>query len=109
MFNYTAIGSGYFTVLVDGIAVSKHTAEREALENANRAKIAYPTSEVRVKHDYEVEVKFEQNVPSSGITVGVPVEVTVRASDPAAVSVEGSLKVTPLADVDVVLSLAFGK
>jgi Holliday junction resolvase RusA-like endonuclease len=109
VFTYTAAGSGYFTVLVGDMVVSKHTTEREALENANRTKVAYPTSEVRVKHDYEVAVEFEQSVPSSGITVGVPVEVTVTASDPAAVSVEGSLKVTPLADVDVVLSLAFGK
>jgi hypothetical protein len=109
MFNYTAIGSGYYHVLVDGVAVSKHTAEREAIENSNVAKLANPAADVRYRHDYEVGVALVQAPAEADAFVGVPVKVTVKANDPAAVTVTGGLTVTPLTDADVVLSVAFEK
>ena len=51
---YTAKGHGYYRVLVEGEEVSKHSAEREALESAaNRYEEGL---DVRVIHDYEVQV-----------------------------------------------------
>ena len=51
---YTAKGGGYYRVLVDGAEVSKHLAEREALESA--ANHYRDGLEVKVIHDYEVSV-----------------------------------------------------
>jgi hypothetical protein len=109
VFTYTAFGQGYYEVSVDGVVVSRHIAEREALENANYAKLDNPLKTVRVKHDYEVDVALQDAPASADALVGVPVKVTVIANDPAAVTVSGSLIVTPLTDADVVLSVAFEK
>jgi hypothetical protein len=52
--SFTAKGHGYYRVLVEGEEVSKHTAEREALESATNH---YEDGlDVRVIHDYEVQV-----------------------------------------------------
>lgn len=53
----TAIGSGYYRVYVDGIEVSKHTSEREAIESAFARETADPSKNVTYKHDYEVKVE----------------------------------------------------
>jgi hypothetical protein len=51
---FTAKGHGYYRVLVEGEEVSKHTTEREALESATNH---YEEGlDVRVIHDYEVQV-----------------------------------------------------
>jgi hypothetical protein len=104
MFNYTAIGSGYYHVLVDGVAVSKHTAEREAIENSNVSKLAKPASDVRVRHDYEVEVEFSEAPSFVDASVGQILNLKLVASDPSAVSISG-LSVTPLKAADVELSV----
>jgi hypothetical protein len=104
LFNYTALGSGYYSVVVDGNPVSKHTAEREALENANRAKLASPLSEVRVRHDYEVEVEFTEAPSFVNANVGEILNLKLVASDPSVVSISG-LSVTPLKEADVELSV----
>ncbi len=51
----TATKAGYFVVSVDGVEVSKHLQEREAIESAvNRV---LPGNDVRYRHDYEVVVQ----------------------------------------------------
>jgi hypothetical protein len=105
MFRYTALGSGYYSVIVDDAVVSKHTAEREALENANCAKLANPAARVVVSHDYEVEVEFEEAPSFVDASVGQTVSVTLRSSDPDALSVSGAVLLTPLKETDVELSL----
>jgi hypothetical protein len=107
VFSYTAKGSGYFRVLVDAAVVTSHTTEREALENANLAKLAKPSAAVHVVHDYDVEVALAKGAQINDAVVGVPVSVTVMADDPTSVNVTGSLIVTPVKDADVTLRLAF--
>lgn len=51
-----ARGSGPYIVYVNGGEYSRHTAEREALENATEALEADPTAEVYYVHDYTVDV-----------------------------------------------------
>ena len=52
----TAEGQGYYHVYVDGIAHTKHLAEREALESAGKAKRDNPESKVYYIHDYRVRI-----------------------------------------------------
>jgi len=55
MISFTAKGQGYYRVLVDNVEISKHVTEREALESAvNHVNNGL---DVRVIHDYEVQVK----------------------------------------------------
>jgi hypothetical protein len=51
----TAIKAGYFIVSVDGVDVSKHTQEREAIESA--VSRVLPGNDVRYRHDYVVVVQ----------------------------------------------------
>ena len=62
---FTARGSGYYRVYVDGIQVSRHIAEREAAERAVNEAEANPGAHVRYDHDYEVDVIL-QSAPSRG-------------------------------------------
>jgi hypothetical protein len=96
LFDYTAIGSGYFKVIVNDAEVSRHVTEREALERANAEELANPDADVKVRHDYEVDVDL--TAASVDTFVGVPVRFTLRASDPAAVSISGEIVVTPLVE-----------
>lgn len=59
----TAIGSGYFRVYANGLEVSKHTSEREAVEAAVNLEAVNPSSEITYKHDYEVKVEVEAPAP----------------------------------------------
>jgi hypothetical protein len=52
----TALGSGYYRVLVDGAQVTQHTTEREASEEAVEQKLNNPNSTVFYIHDYSVTV-----------------------------------------------------
>lgn len=54
-FLYTAVGR-YYHVYVDGEEFSKHTTEREAVENANLAIQENPGAEVFYRHIYDVRV-----------------------------------------------------
>lgn len=54
--SFTAIGSGYYRVMNGNSQVSQHVTEREALEALANAKIADPTADVYMYHDYRVEV-----------------------------------------------------
>lgn len=68
---FTALRSGQFIVSVDGVDVSKHTTEREALESAvNRVK---PGNDVRYRHDYVVVVQASTAtlVPLTGLQVSL--------------------------------------
>lgn len=69
----TAIGSGYFRVFKDGIEVSKHTSEREAIEAAVNLEDAAPTASVTYKHDYEVKVESEVTTAPVPPTTSTPV------------------------------------
>lgn len=55
----TAVGSGYFRVFKDGVEVSKHTSEREAIEKAFQVESLEPSANVTYKHDYEVKVETD--------------------------------------------------
>lgn len=55
--DFTARGSGYYRVFVDDVAVSQHTTEREALERATELEQEDPSRDVRVEHDYIVDVE----------------------------------------------------
>lgn len=54
---FTAVGSGYYKVFKDGVEVSKHTSEREAIEAATNLELADPASNISYKHEYEVKVE----------------------------------------------------
>jgi hypothetical protein len=51
----TALKAGYFIVSVDGVDVSKHTQEREAIESA--VSRVLPGNDVRYRHEYVVVVQ----------------------------------------------------
>lgn len=53
----TAVGSGYYTVSVNGVEVSRHTTEREAIEAAVNREQAKHGEVVRYRHDYVVKVE----------------------------------------------------
>lgn len=59
MFKLTAENSGYYYVYVEGVEVSKHVAEREAIEIAQEQKTLTPEKEVWLEHDYKVRVDKE--------------------------------------------------
>lgn len=52
----TARGSGPYVVYVNDVEYSRHTAEREALENASEALAENPSAAVRYEHEYVVDV-----------------------------------------------------
>lgn len=52
----TAAGSGYYRVMVNGVQVSQHVSEREAVEVAVNRKAAQLSNEVFYTHDYTVVV-----------------------------------------------------
>jgi hypothetical protein len=54
----TATGSGYYIVSVNGVDVSRHTAEREANEAVFNIAEANPSASVRYWHDYSVTVLY---------------------------------------------------
>ncbi len=53
----TAIGSGYYRVFKDGVEVSKHTSEREAVEAAINLESQNTSFNITYRHDYEVKVE----------------------------------------------------
>lgn len=52
----TAIRSGLFIVAVDGLDVSSHVAEREAVESAVNQQLGAPEAVVEYRHDYAVRL-----------------------------------------------------
>lgn len=61
MFKLTAENSGYYYVYVDGVEISKHVAEREAIESAQKQKEITPEKDVWLEHDYKVRVDKEDS------------------------------------------------
>ena len=61
---FTAVGSGYFIVRVNGVQVSQHSDEREACERIANIKLARPSDEVEFRHDYTVRATLV-NAPVS--------------------------------------------
>ena len=55
--NLTAQGSGLYIVSVDGVEVSQHVTEREAIESAVNQEQANPVAVVSYRHDYIVNVE----------------------------------------------------
>jgi hypothetical protein len=99
--DYTATGGGYYEVTVDGALLSKHLTEREAIENANVAKLANPSADVRYRHNYEVVVDLNQQQQITVQPAGTPLNFVLRASDPTAVSISG-MTVTLLDDDKII-------
>lgn len=60
MFKYTKKRSGYYKLLVDGVEVSQHSDAMEAVENGGAALVANPAAQVRVIHDYELWIEWEE-------------------------------------------------
>lgn len=56
---FTAIGSGYFIVQVNGVGVSRHSDEREACQRIANLKLAKPSDEVEFTHNYTVRATLE--------------------------------------------------
>ena len=54
----TAVGSGYYIVMADGMELSRHTTEREAAERAIIYNCDHPESDVTYHHDYQVRVDY---------------------------------------------------
>ncbi|MGB0878673.1 MAG: hypothetical protein ACPGXI_16680, partial [Mycobacterium sp.] len=61
--DFTARGSGYFRVFVNGDVISQHTTEREALERATEVELEDPSRHVHVTHDYTVDVEATGSTP----------------------------------------------
>jgi hypothetical protein len=85
----TAIGGGYYRVYRDGVEVSPHTTEREAIESAYRCKADYPCARVTYKHEYEVLVAkipvartFERDAEGDGYCYSRPPDDGVGPSAP---------------------------
>ena len=60
-------------VYLDGVEISKHLAEREALESLSNAVLANPTSDAYVDHDYRVEADMgtgENTGENTGVVLG---------------------------------------
>lgn len=55
----TAENQGYYTVYKNGVAVSNHTTEREAIEVAVNLELANPQDVVTYQHDYSVKVEAQ--------------------------------------------------
>jgi hypothetical protein len=70
MISLTAQNSGYYYVIVDGEDISKHVAEREAIESSLNIKTLNPEKEVRYEHRYVTDVDIEtttvQDPPTPG-------------------------------------------
>lgn len=58
-FVHTAIGGAYVRVLVDGIEISKHSAQHTAAMAAETAKAANPAARVVYKPEFEIEVTLK--------------------------------------------------
>lgn len=102
--SYTAQQQGYYRVQVNGVEVSKHLTEREALERAQDEESLDPTRDVVVTHDYAVKV--EDSAVAVDIIDGEVAELTLVASNPALVTIAGTVKVTALTGAgSVVLDL----
>ena len=69
-FKLTAIGSGYFIVLVNGAKVSQHLSEREAIEAAANRELQLPTDVVEYYHDYRVRVEGAWVLPEPPMPPG---------------------------------------
>lgn len=52
---FTAVGSGYYRVMLDGAQYSQHVTEREALESLANLVLADPAADAYLMHDYRVE------------------------------------------------------
>lgn len=53
----TAVKSGSYVVLINGVVSTSHTSEREAIEAAVNHEEANPSDVVTYRHDYEVRVE----------------------------------------------------
>lgn len=89
----TALGSGYYRVFKDGVEVSKHTSEREAVEAATNLEIADPSKAITYKHDYEVKVESEVATP-----IPVPTPIPPAPVNPIILYSPTSIWNTKLAD-----------
>jgi len=69
--SYTAEGGGYYGVYVDSVRVSRHIAEREALERAANEAFACDCA-VYVDHDYRVRVNVSGAVTPPDTTTTPP-------------------------------------
>lgn len=81
MLKLTAVGSGYYRVFVDGIQVSQHTAEREAIESA--ADHALTGAVVYYDHDYRVDVEAAVAAPAPPVVEPIEHKPTPPPVDPA--------------------------
>lgn len=64
----TANGSGYYVVSVNGVDVSRHTAEREAIEAAVNRELTTQADVVLYRHDYAVRVEQDAPAPAPAPT-----------------------------------------
>jgi hypothetical protein len=69
----TAVNAGYYVVSVNGVDVSKHTTEREAVEAAVAREAMNPSDVVFYRHDYVVKVESANvvSVALTGVSAGV--------------------------------------
>lgn len=101
--DFTARGSGYYRVFVDDVAVSQHTTEREALERATELEQADPSRDVRVEHDYIVDVE-ETEPNTQPPVVDPPVVDPPVVEDPvleADLTADNAFDIYGLTEVDV--------
>lgn len=80
--NLTAKNQGYYVVSANGIDISQHTQEREAIESAVNHKLANPAAAVQYRHDYIVTVEATAIAPSTG-------KVTLYWDPPQEAEVDG--------------------
>lgn len=89
MFEFTAKGR-YYKVYVDGVYISQHTTEREALERASSEKFFNPDANVIYVHEYEVDVGLSNAGYVIAIGLGQQVDVPPSIlSTPAPIFTEG--------------------
>ena len=72
----TARGSGYYRVFVNGGQISRHIAEREAIEVATEQALINKNAQIYYDHDYEVDVAVRIDIgfpaPPGGETFVAP-------------------------------------
>jgi hypothetical protein len=70
----TAKNSGYYRLNVDGVEVSKHTAEREAIESGTNIAKACPDCLVSYVHTYLVDLEWTPDVVIEPPPIDPPIE-----------------------------------
>ena len=99
----TAKNSGYYIVSINGVDVSKHTAEREAIESAANYERANPVNVVQYRHEYVVDVEEPIPAPdpipdpvSEDVLIDIPVLFEFPASSPCDIVLLGELYPSPV-------------